>query len=75
MLIHVRDKRERERERVEKTKKAEKTIQGLDALKHALTKKSCTFNYVLKKLAFCFDAYPVEITAQFFGHICFASCW
>ena len=48
MLIHVRDKRERER--VEKTKKAEKTIQGLDALKlHALTKKSCTFNYVLKK--------------------------
>lgn len=49
MLIHVRDKIERERERVEKTKKAEKTIQGLDALKHALTKKSCTINYVLKK--------------------------
>ena len=52
MLIHVRDRereRERERERIEKTKTAEKTIQGLDPLKRTITKKSCTFSYVLKK--------------------------
>lgn len=73
MLIHVGDKRGRER--VEKTKKAEKTIQGLDALKHALTKSHALLIMYSRNLAFCFDAYPVEITTQFFGHICFAPCW